>query len=174
MKKWITMLLVLVMLFSLAACSAKEPEQKDAAPAEATADAAETTETAQPEADAEDGQNPIMNFVGVYACDRASILVEATDQADGVKFTVTWGSSAAEHSEWVMTGKFDAEKLTVAYEDCTRTDIVFKEDGTVDSETVVYENGTGTITFSDADGLTLTWDDAMEHMADDMVFEYAV
>lgn len=168
MKKWITMLMALVMLLSLAACTAQKPAQEDAQ----TADAAE--ETALPEVTEEDGQNPIMNFVGIYARDRASIEVGATDQIDGVKITVTWGSSASEHSEWVMTGRFDTETLTVAYADCVRTDYVFKEDGSVDTETVVYENGTGTITFSDEDGLTLTWDDEMEHMADDMIFDYAV
>ena len=45
----------------------------------------------------------------------------------------------------------------------------------------VYKNGTVTydiklreaITFSDGDALTLTWDDAQEHIADGTIFEYA-
>lgn len=168
MKKWISLMLVLVMLFALAACAA----QKDAdepAPAEET----QTPEAAE-SADAveEDGQNPVMNFVGDYACDRASLLVEATDMQDGARVTVTWPSSAAEHSEWVMTGKFDPETLTITYSDCVKTDFVFNEDGSIDSETVAYENGKGTFTFSDEDTLSLTWDDAEEHIADDVVFEF--
>ena len=154
MKKIICLIAVLVMLFSLAACGAK-----DAAPAGS-------------EAVVDDGQNPVMNFIGVYGHDRASVMVEA-DGSDGAKITVTWGSSAAENSEWVMSGKFDPETLTVAYTDCVRTDYVWNEQGEIDSETVAYENGEGTITFSDDGALTLTWDDAQEHIADGTVFEYA-
>ena len=38
---------------------------------------------------------------------------------------------------------------------------------------VEYENGEGTITFTDGEALSLTWDDAQEHIADGTVFEYA-
>lgn len=117
----------------------------------------------------EDGQNPVMNFIGTYAKDRCSILVEA-DGDENAKFTVWWGSSAAEHAEWTMSGKLDTETLTVDYTDCVKKDVVFKEDGTVDTETVEYENGTGTFKF---DGSTLTWTDNNENAADGMVFEYA-
>lgn len=116
-----------------------------------------------------DTQNPTMNFVGTYAKDRCSILVEAQGQ-NNAKFTVMWGSSAAEHSEWTMSGKLDTETLTVDYTDCVKKDVVFKEDGTIDTETVIYENGTGTFKF---DGSTLTWTDNNENAADGMVFEYA-
>lgn len=153
MKKILSLLLALTMIFALAACAAKEaPKGSEAEEAEATAD---------------DGQNPIMNFVGTYASGRASILVEA-DGADGAKLTVTWGSSASEHSEWVMSGKFDPDTLTIEYSDCVRKDIEFAEDGSVKSETVVYENGFGNAHFDD-DG-NLRWKDDEEHMADDMVF----
>ena len=81
MKKVLSLLLALTMIFALAACAAKtEPSGSEAEPAETPA---------------EDGQNPVMNFVGNYACDRASILVEA-DGADGAKISVQWGSSAWE------------------------------------------------------------------------------
>lgn len=155
MKKVFSLLLVFVMLFALTACAAKDaPKGSEAGEAETAA--------------ADDGQNPVMNFVGTYASGRASILVEA-DGADGAKFTVTWGSSAWEHSEWVMSGRFDPETLTVEYSDCVRTDVEFAEDGSVKSETVVYENGFGTVRF-DADDGSLRWKDDKEHMADDMVF----
>ena len=170
MKKWISLIAVLVMVFSLAACAAQQSAEESPAPIEET-DAAEadTTEGAAEE----DGQNPIMNFIGVYGHDRASILVEATDAKDGVKFTVNWSSSASEYTEWVMTGSFDTETLTVKYDDCVKTDYVYNSDGTMQSETVIYENGSGTFTFSDEDGLTLTWADAEEQIADGTVFEYA-
>ena len=74
-----------------------------------------------------------MNFVGSYAKDRALIEVSAADDKDGAKFHITWGSSAAEHSEWDMTGTFDPETLTVNYEKAVKKDVVFKEDGSVES-----------------------------------------
>ena len=154
MKKMICLAAVLVMVFSLCACGAG-----DAAPAGS-------------EIPAEDGQNPVMNFIGVYGHDRASVMVEA-DGMDGAKITVTWPVSAAENAEWVMSGKFDAESLTVEYSDCVKTVYIWNEQGEVDSETVEYENGEGTITFTDGEALTLTWDDAQEKIAEGTVFEYA-
>lgn len=150
MKKMISLLLAFLMTLSLAACASQSAAEGSAAPAE------------------EDGQNPVMNFVGVYSADRASILVEAKD-ADQAKFTVTWGGSAWEQSEWTMSGKLDTEKLTVDYTDCVRKDVVYADDGSVESETVVYENGAGTITFSTED-YSLTWNDSQEHIADGMTF----
>ena len=154
MKKIICLIAVLVMALSLAACGAG-----DAAPAGS-------------EIEPDDGQNPLMNFIGVYGHDRASVMVEP-DGKDGAKITVTWPSSAAENAEWVMSGAFDAETLTVAYTDCVKTVYVWNAQGEIESETVAYENGEGTVTFSEEDGLTLTWDDAQEHIADGTVFEYA-
>ena len=158
MKKMFSVLLALAMLFSLAACAARnEPAGSEPAGSEPAG--------SEPAA-SEDGQNPVMNFVGNYACDRASILVEA-DGADGAKLSVTWGSSAWEHSEWTMSGKFDPDTLTIEYSDCVRKDVAFAEDGSVASETVVYENGMGTVHFENDN---LYWKDDEEHMADDMVF----
>ena len=115
-----------------------------------------------------DGQNPVMNFVGTYASGRCSILVEP-DGDENAKFTVMWGSSAAETTEWTMSGKLNTETLTVDYTDCVKKNLVFNQDGNVETEDVVYENGTGTITF---DGSTLIWVDNEENAAEDMVFEY--
>ncbi|MBR3202471.1 MAG: hypothetical protein IKF60_02665 [Solobacterium sp.] len=117
-----------------------------------------------------DGQNPIMNFVGTYAKDRASILVEADGMQES-KFTIMWGSSAAETSEWTMSGVLNTETLTVDYTNGVRKNLVFNEDGSVASEEIVYENGKGSFKF---DGTNkLVWTDEQEHAADDMIFEYA-
>lgn len=150
MKKMLTLLLAVVMTLSLAACAGKND-------APAGSEAAES-----------DGQNPVMNFVGTYGCDRATMIVECKG-ADEAQFTVTWSSSAATHAEWTMSGKLDTDKLTVDYTDCVKKEVTFNEDGSVASEDVIYEDGTGTITFS-AEDYTLTWDDAKEHAADGMVF----
>ncbi|MBR0374163.1 MAG: hypothetical protein IJH91_06530 [Mogibacterium sp.] len=119
----------------------------------------------------EDGQNPVMNFIGEYACDRAVVLVEA-GEGNSATVTVTWGSSAWESSEWVMSGEFDENTLTIEYRNCVRTDHVYKSDGTVELENVMYEDGGGFIVFSEGDGLSLVWEDDQEHVADGMVFTY--
>ena len=119
---------------------------------------------------AEEGQNPVMNFVGNYQADRASMLVEA-EGAENAKFTVNWGSSAWENSEWVMSGKLDQETLSVTYDNCVRTDRVYGDDGSVTKETVVFENGKGRISFN-AKGNSITWEDDQEHIADGKVFSF--
>ena len=168
MKKLISLLTILCLIFALSACGASQQEE----PAED-----QSQETAEEQAAEEDGQNPAMNFVGVYGSGRASVLIEC-DGMDGMKATVTWGSSAWEHSEWVMTGTFDSEQLIFEYHDCVKTDIKYageSEDGEepeIESADEVYTGGHGFMFFTD-DPLTLTWQDDQEHMADGLTFEYA-
>ena len=123
-------------------------------------------------AEPDDGQNPVMNFVGTYICGRAAIVIGATDEENGANATVTWSSSAAENSEWTMSGTFDPEKLQFEYHDCVRTDYVYGEDGEVSSQEEVYTGGHGFMFFTD-DPLSLTWQDDAEDAGKDMVFEYA-
>ena len=168
MKKLLSILLALAMIFSMAACSSKEE-----APAEETTPAEETSEeTAEETAEetSEEGQNPVMNFVGDYASDRCTITVEA-GEGKVANITVDWASSAAERSEWTMSGEFDEETTSVYYHDCTKKNLVFAEDGSVSSEETVYEGGHGTFTFN-ADEQTLTWTDDIENIADGAVFTF--
>ena len=120
----------------------------------------------------EEGQNPVMGFIGPYAYGSAGMYIEA-DGMHNARVSVAWGSSAREHSEWTMSGPFDEETLTITYSDCVRKDIVFNEDGSVKSETIAYENGTGTITFRDNGDLSLVWKDDQDHMADNGVFTWS-
>ena len=122
---------------------------------------------------ADEGQNPAMNYVGNYVCGRAAILIGATDEENGMDAIVTWSSSAAENSTWVMSGTFDPETLQFEYRDCVKTDYVYGEDGNVASQEEVFTGGHGIMTFAEGDPLTLTWQEDQEHAADDMVFEYA-
>lgn len=156
MKKALAAVTAATLAFATIGCSAK------------TDSAGQTT--AGETAAVEDGQNPVMNFVGPYACDRATVLVECQGESDAV-FTVTWSTSATESSTWTMSGTLDTEKLTVNYTNGTRTDGVWADDGTGE-ETVAYTDGTGTFTFDDAGNLT--WNDEKEHIADGMTFAYAV
>lgn len=139
---------------------------------DATNAAAESAEeTAPEEAAAEDGQNPVMNYVGPYAWWRAGAQVEA-EGAHDAKITIHWGSSAFENTEWVMSGHFDSETRTVEYNDCVRTDYVYKEDGELESQTVVYENGTGRVIFREAP-LAFVWEIDQEKFDEEALFEWS-
>ena len=149
MKKTLSLLMVLMLVFAFTACGSSE------------------------EAETEDsGQNPVMNFVGNYVCDRASILISAEGE-NGASVLVNWASSATENSTWVMSGEFDTDKLQIYYQDCVRTDYVYNEAGEIESSTDVFTGGHGFITFSEGSPLSLTWQEDQEHVADDMVFEFS-
>lgn len=154
-KNWV--FLFAVFLLAMTACGSGKP-----APTEEPAEVIVVPE--------EDGQNPVMNFVGTYQADRASMLVEA-EGADTAKFTVLWGSSAWESSEWVMNGKLDPDTLTVSYDNCVRTDRVYSQDGSDYTDTVIFENGKGRVAFHAEDN-SLTWEDDRQHIADGMVFRF--
>ncbi len=154
MKKVFSIIVLMAALLVLGACGSQSAESD---PATSNGDG--------------DGQNPVMNYVGTYGADRATVLIEA-EGSDGVKATVTWGSSAWQTSEWTMSGTFDSEQLSFHYDDCTLKEITFKDDGNVDSEKTTYTDGSGSMQFHEGDELTLTWDDEKDHAADGMVFTY--
>lgn len=154
MKKWFSLFTVLVLVLSLTACGGGASEEPEETGGE------------------DDGQNPVMNFVGNYSCGRANIVLSAEGD-EGASAVVTWGSSAAETSTWTMSGTFDAEKQVFEYSDGKRIDYVYNEDGDVDSEKTVYTNGKGSMTITAGDeGDELVWNDEEENVAADMVFKY--
>ena len=116
-----------------------------------------------------DWQNPVMNFIGEYQCDRAHATVQCSGFEDAW-ITIQWGGSAWELMQWDIIGTLDTNTLTITYSGCTKSNIVYGEDGELKSQETVYEGGTGTIVFHD-DG-TFTW---YEDQADDpagMVFTW--
>ena len=162
-KAFVSTVTALVMACSLGACAGK---QEAAAPAEPEQEAAATATATE-----EDGQNPIMNFIGPYARDRANVLIEA-DGTEGARVTVTWANDASETTEWKMSGPFDPNTLTITYEGGTKTVRTFNEDGSVANEEVAYTDGTGSIVFTTEGSTKLKWDDAKEHVADGMEFTW--
>ena len=116
-----------------------------------------------------DGQNPVMNFIGEYASDRAHATVEADGMEDAL-ITIEWGGSAWEQAVWVMSGKLDLDTLTVDYTDCYKTIETYDSDGEMVDEVMEYENGTGRITFNN-DG-TFTWKGDQSEQ-EDLVFQWA-
>ena len=121
-----------------------------------------------------DTQNPVMNFIGEYAWGRALMTVSASGSTRAT-VKVTWGSSYNEQAEWNMSGEGiveDEKQLVIHYTDCQKKVVVYKEDGSIESETVEYENGKGTITIT-YEGSVATWEDEQEHVADDGEFIWA-
>ena len=131
MNRMIKILAAGILAATLGACSAPK-EEPAAAPSES------------------DTQNPVMNFVGNYGWNRATVEVSAKDQNTAV-FHIHWGSSASEASEWDMSGEFDPKTTSVYYTDCVKKDMVFNEDGSVKSEEEIYMNGKGTLARSRKD-----------------------
>ena len=114
-------------------------------------------------------QNPVMNFVGEYQCDRAHALVECFGY-DEAFITIEWGSSAWELTRWIIVGKLDTDTLTISYSGASKANLVYDEAGEVKSEESVYDDGTGTIAFHD-DG-TFTWHEDQSESGEDLVFEW--
>ena len=116
-----------------------------------------------------DMQNPVMNFIGEYVCDRANALVEA-DGKENAKITIKWAGSVDSDQEWFINGKFDTETLTVAYNDATVKGVIYNSDGTVKKEELITDKDSGTIVFKN-DGKFLWNDDQIENK--DMEFTYS-
>ena len=114
------------------------------------------------------GQDAIMNYVGVYGSGRATATVESAGNGKG-KVTITWPSSASETTEWVMTGPFDSQSLTIDYTKGVKTNHVFDSKGN-DKSTVEYKDGTGTITFKQNG--KFTWEDDKEDAGNGMTFTF--
>ena len=148
-KKLTTPVLSLALVLSLSACG-NAPAAETPAPA-AEPQVTETVET--PVED--DGQNPAMNFVGVYhADDNIEALVEA-DGADGAKITVTWAGSPWFHNQTVMSGLFDPETLTMTFTDSMLTEYTYASDGSVAEEKSSNTGGTGRAVFEPADNILI-------------------
>lgn len=154
----ISILLALTLaVFGMAACGKTEQ------PADST--------TAAPVAEAEeDGQNPVMNFIGNYQSDRRTMLVEAVGM-DEAKVSVHWGSDVMTSSEWTMSGKIveEGENLVLRYTNGEYATVITDENGnqTRQDET---SGGTGTVLFKS--DYTIVWTDDQDEQIKDLVFEY--
>lgn len=116
-----------------------------------------------------DWQNPVMNFVGRYQCDRANANVECFG-SDEAWITIEWGSSAKELTRWIIVGLLDTDTLTITYEGASKANLVYDENGEVKREERIYDDGTGTIAFQD-DG-TFIWHEDQSESGTDLVFQF--
>ena len=152
MKKTLfSFLLSLALVLSLSACGSARPAQTEAPAAEpqATADAETAAEG--------NGQNPVMNFVGVYSTEYSTEALVEAEGAEYARITVTYAGSPWFHNQTVMSGRFDPETLTVEFSNATLTEYTYASDGSVTEEKTSYTDDKGYAVFNPADNtLTIT------------------
>ena len=110
------------------------------------------------------------SYLGTWVCGRATI--EITDEHPGYRVAISWGSSAAENTEWNYYCPYElTDGKLVSEPTGTKTDLTYREDGEVEKSVVGYEDGQATFAIGE-DG-KLTWADAKENAGEDMAFERA-
>ena len=130
----------------------------------------EPAEPEEPEEPVEDGQNPVMNFIGTYSAGRPWAEV-ACSGADSAYIKITWSGSAWEHAEWEIVGRLDLDTLTVTYTGAVKKIVTFEDENSEDPTVVTeYTDGTGTIVFTP--DLTFTWHEDQSDFGEDVVFEW--
>ncbi|MBR4759958.1 MAG: hypothetical protein IK078_07415 [Lachnospiraceae bacterium] len=115
--------------------------------------------------DDENAENPVAEYAGQYYIGKGNLSI-SPEGTDGALIEVWWGSSAAEHSEWVMHGTFDESTMTITYSDCEKHDFTLNEDGEVEKDETAYTDGTGSVKINDNG--SVTWTDDQDHIADDL------
>lgn len=142
MSKKVLAVLFVCMMLLLSACGGAAQAQEE-----------NNDEAAGPQ----DGQNPVMNFVGIYSTEYSTEALVEADGAEGAKITVTWAGSPWFHNQTVMSGHFDPETLTMTFTNATLTEYTYASDATVTEEKTSYTDGKGHAVFNPADNtLTIT------------------
>lgn len=142
MSKKVLAVLFVCMMLLLSACGGAAQAQEE-----------NNDEAAGPQ----DGQNPVMNFVGIYSMEYSTEALVEADGAEGAKITVTWAGSPWFHNQTVMSGPFDPETLTMTFTNATLTEYTYASDATITEEKTSYTDGKGHAVFNPADNtLTIT------------------
>ena len=142
MSKKVLAVLFVCMMLLLSACGGAAQAQEE-----------NNDEAAGPQ----DGQNPVMNFVGIYSTEYSTEALVEANGAEGAKITVTWAGSPWFHNQTVMSGHFDPETLTMTFTNATLTEYTYASDATITEEKTSYTDGKGHAVFNPADNtLTIT------------------
>ena len=114
-------------------------------------------------------QNPVMNVVGEYQCDRAHATVMCFG-FDEAWIIIEQGDSASEVTQWNLCGRLDTDTLSIAYTDGLKALLTYDENGELESQESLYEDGTGTVSFHE-DG-SFTWHEDQSESGEDLTFEW--
>lgn len=113
-------------------------------------------------------QDTANQLTGIYNGAWSQVTVDATN-VNNVKLTVTIHDQDDPNkvSVWKMGGKLNTTNGTLIYSNCTKTNYVYEENGSVASKDVAYNNGQGKVVINNGQ---VTWNDYQEHEADDITF----
>lgn len=166
----IALALIAALVLTFAACSGSADKTTSAAPSEVVSDNAQTDEGSD---EGDDGQNPVMNFIGNYDNGGINILVEA-DSKDGAVFTVDEPMTDDEKYTYTFSGTLDLDTLKVTYSNSTKKVVKLDAQGNAVEEKTEYTDGSGVVIFHD-DG-TLEWQDEneAERIVGSNVFSYVL
>lgn len=105
---------------------------------------------------------PIYEFAGTYANDDYTVLAEQeSDQI--LKFTVTTNTNEnGKGYEWQMAGYFSDQTYRVHYTEAVKYAVTFDKNGAETDRTAEYENGSGTMQFTDNN--KLFWENNSERL----------
>ena len=142
MRKKILAVLFVCMMLLLSACGGAAQAQEE-----------NNDEAAGPQ----DGQNPVMNFVGIYSTEYSTEALVEADGMENARITVTYAGTPWFHNRTVMSGPFDPETLTMTFTNATLTEYTYASDATITEEKTSYTDGKGHAVFNPADNtLTIT------------------
>lgn len=165
MKKTLfTLALSAALVISMSACG-------KTVTADTQVPAAEPQVTENVQASQEEGQNPVMNFVGVYSTEYSVEALVETEGNENAKITVTYAGSPWFHTQTVMSGPFDSDTLTMTFADSTLTEYTYASDGSISEEKTSYTDGKGHATF-DPENNTLTITEEFESGSMDTVYSW--
>ncbi len=144
-----------------------ETAKEESGSTETSSEESSSTETSGETETAESTIYTLDDYVGTYGAGRPSMVIARGEDGNAM-VEIFWSTSAAQHTEWTMSGSFDPQTLTISYENGVKTVIAYEADGTTETKTVEYEDGTGRIVFA-GDG-TATWEDDKEDAGAELVF----
>ena len=158
---------VAVSAFGCGGASAVEPASE--AGTEAATDTEVTTQAPAEEAAAgkteeENSGNPARKYVGAYKQEDSEffyLLIEVTDNIDGVVVTAAQMDPEKPYVQWVMNGKID-DSLKIGYTDGIKSEVHYTEEMSIE-QSVIYSDGTGYVQIGE-DG-SVTWQDDKEDIA---------
>lgn len=119
----------------------------------------------------EDGQNPVMNFIGNYQdsnSQRARLTISCVG-ADQALLEMEWPNSAADGVKWTFTCAFDPDTGVFTYTEGVRKPYTADENGNITYGEIEQDlNGTFTV----AEDGTIRWNPEGEDADNGCVFEF--
>lgn len=162
MKKHVFLIALLVCLSLLAGCGkTAEPQQTESK----TASASEKDTSGESKIRDAVPQGKV-DFIGGWqdsAGQHAVMTVIPTQGEGDYAILIHWGNSAFEATEWTMRAVFDTESGELRYQDGSRFERSYSEDGLAVTEKQVWSDGKGSFRFNDAH--EMEWADDHEELA---------